>query len=152
MPTAWRIVKASRATAAFDGEGARLNGGRWNSPGVSVVYLAQSQALAALEMLVHLHTSQLLAAYCSIPAAFDDAHVETVDPATLPVGWTGSPAPAALQKVGDLWVAQRRSVVLKHPSAIVPSEWNFLLNPLHPRFGEVAIGEARPFKFDRRLK
>ena len=63
MPQAWRIVSARFQAQAFDGEGARLHGGRWNNPGARVVYCAGSVSLATLEMLVHLPGSALLPSY-----------------------------------------------------------------------------------------
>src|SRR5262245_29579658 len=69
--TAWRIVKARHAANAFDGEGARLEGGRWNSPGTPTVYTSQSAALAALELLVHLGRGSILSAYTLIPCTFE---------------------------------------------------------------------------------
>lgn len=148
---AWRIVKRSRIAGAFDGEGARRWGGRWNSPGVAVVYAAEHESLAALELLVHLHTSQLLAAYVSIPVEFDERLVESVDPGKLPEGWRGNPSPAALAAIGDRWAAERRSALLRVPSALVPSETNYLLLPAHPDFRRVEIGKPRSFDFDPRL-
>lgn len=152
MPRAWRIVKASRAPDAFDGEGARLYGGRWNSPGTAVVYTAQSRSLAALELLVHLQASQLLMAYSSIPVEFEDALIETVDPERVTPNWRDYPAPSALQRLGDRWAAERRSAVLKVPSVVIPGEINFIINPRHPDFGRLAIGAPQRFEFDSRLK
>lgn len=152
MPTGWRILKSARAATAFNGEGARLYGGRWNSPGRAVVYTAQSESLAALELLVHLQASHLLMSYSSIPAAFDNKLVEVVDPAALPSNWRGYPAPLTLQQIGDQWVAEARSMVLQVPSAIVPSELNFIFNPSHPDFAQVSIGRPTSFRFDPRLR
>lgn len=152
MPRGWRIVKSVRAASAFDGDGARRYGGRWNSPGTAVVYTAQSESLAVLELLVHLQASQLLTSYCSIPADFEDALVEAVDVATLPRDWKTHPAPSALQELGDQWALGQRSVVLQVPSAMVPNEQNFILNPEHADFERVKIGQASPFQFDPRLK
>lgn len=150
--TGWRIVKSTRAATAFDGEGASRYGGRWNSPGTAIVYTAQSQSLAALELLVHLQSSELLFSYSTIAATFDDKLVEIVDPAGLPTDWMDYPAPAALQQIGDQWVAAQRSVVLRVPSAVVPGEYTFLLNPGHPDFVKIAIGPPTPFRFDPRLR
>lgn len=152
MPTSWRIVKSALAARAFDGQGARSYGGRWNSPGTGVVYTAQSEALAALELLVHLQSSRLLRSYASISARFDDALVDAVASSSLPVRWREYPAPAALQEIGDRWVAEQRSAVLRVPSAIVPAEFNYLLNPAHRDFAKVAIGKPSRFEFDRRLR
>jgi RES domain-containing protein len=152
MPTGWRIVKTARLATAFDGEGARLHGGRWNSPGTALVYTAESQALAALELLVHLQSSQLLLSFSAVPASFDGRSVEALDPGRLPRGWRRYPAPPALQQIGDRWAAELRSAVLQVPSAIVPDERNFLLNPAHPDFKKIRIGPPAPFEYDARLK
>ena len=83
MPVAWRIVKASRAASAFDGEGARLYGGRWNSPGHALVYTAENVSLAALELLVHLQESALLASYLLLSVRFPPALVRKLARAGL---------------------------------------------------------------------
>ncbi len=152
MPASWRIVKSAHAARAFDGQGARLYGGRWNSPGTAIVYTAQSEALAVLELLVHLQSSHLLRSYTSIPARFDDALVEGVDAERLPASWRDYPAPAALQQIGDRWAVEQRSAVLRVPSVIVPSEVNYLVNPGHRDFAAIAIGKPSGFRFDRRLR
>src|SRR2546422_11361108 len=69
----WRIAKRKHARAAFSGEGARLFGGRWNSPGTAMVYTAQSQSLAALEMIAQLDSSQLLASYVLFKVGIDES-------------------------------------------------------------------------------
>src|SRR5436305_6165167 len=82
--TSWRIVKAKHAVGAFNGEGARVAGGRWNSPGVAMVYTSESAALAALELLVHLGRSRSLADYVIFSCDFQDGIVEIPDPPGLP--------------------------------------------------------------------
>jgi RES domain-containing protein len=149
--TAWRIVKARYVGNAFDGEGARQNGGRWTSPGSPVVYVAESAALAALELLVHLGRGPALQAYVLIACSFPDDIVSTLDPARLPASWRSFPAPADLQLLGDEWIARKASAVLKVPSAIIETESNYLLNPLHPDFRAVVQADPRPFRFDVRL-
>lgn len=151
MIRAYRIVKTKRASTAFDGEGARRSGGRWNSVGVPVVYVASSAALAALEVLVHLDDSALLPAYSLIGVEFEQEWVETLAPTALPPEWHVFPAPPACATLGDDWFQSKRSAVLRVPSAVVPLEWNFLLNPRHPDFEKIEIGETLPFGFDERL-
>lgn len=148
---AWRLVKTGHLADAFDGEGARRFGGRWNSPGIPVVYLAESLALAALEVLVHLQTAQPLAAYSAIPVRFNAKLMKQLRVTELPRTWRTSPPPAALRAIGDEWVRAGKSVVLAVPSAVVDPERIFLLNPAHPSFGRLRIGEARPFAIDARL-
>ena len=148
---AWRIVKPRFASAAFTGQGAKLAGGRWNSPGVAVVYTSESVALGMLELLVHIHSEEVLRRYVTIEVLFDDSLVKAVSLAALPRNWRKSPPPAALRRIGDEWSAAGESAVLRVPSVVVPSGWNFLLNPAHADFGKIAIGEPQPIRMDRRL-
>jgi RES domain-containing protein len=149
---AWRIVKARHAATAWDGEGARVEGGRWNSPGVPLVYTSQSAALAALEMLVHLGRSSMLLAYVLIPCVFDDAVILRLDRKRLPENWRAYPAPPELQSFGDEWVKSGTSAVLDVPSAVIDTETNYLLNPHHRDFRAVRIMDPQPFEFDLRLR
>jgi RES domain-containing protein len=119
MPTVWRIAKTRFASSAFDGEGARLNGGRWNSVGVRVAYASDSIALATLEVLVGLQKSSVLASYALVSALFDEASVETLPLTSLPANWRNYPAAPHTQAIGDQWVVKQRSLVLRVPSAIV---------------------------------
>lgn len=152
MPDVWRIVTTRRVRGAFDGEGARLYGGRWNSPGTRMVYTAEHASLAVLELLVHLHDVRQVARYSLLRARVPDRWVEVLDPARLPAGWRAHPAPAALQEIGDEWAASRRSLALRVPSAVVPDEGNYLLNPAHREFRRVAIGPPQAFALDPRLR
>jgi RES domain-containing protein len=149
--TAWRIVKRKYRKSAFTGDGARRYGGRWNSRGVAVVYVAQSQSLAALETLAHLDSAELLRYYVAIPVSFDSRLVIDVAVSWLPKNWKTYPAPKILRTTGDAWVSSGQSAVLRVPSVLVPSESNFLLNPNHPEYVNLDIGEPLRFSFDPRL-
>ena len=151
MVTAWRLAKARHAGNAFDGEGARLYGGRWNSPGTRVAYASDSIALAALEVLAHLQSMGVLQAYSVAAIQFAESHIELLDVASLPKGWRRFPSPPENHAVGDRWVAESRSLVLRVPSAIIASANNYLINPLHPAFNSVVIGRPERFAFDSRL-
>ena len=87
MLRAWRIVKERHSKAAFDGEGARLYGGRWNSPGVPMVYLAENRSLALLEILVHTGNEELLQSYVLFEVSYDGRHVAELDASRLPARW-----------------------------------------------------------------
>ena len=150
--TAWRIAKRRYAKSAFDGSGSRKYGGRWNSAGTALVYTSQSQSLAVLELLVHLDGPGLLQSYVLIPVEISDALVQAVSIADLPQNWRSFPAPPTLKQIGDEWVKAASSVVLKVPSALLPMESNFLLNPNHADFERLAIKEPVSFGFDERLK
>ena len=149
--SAWRIVKRKHAAAALNGEGARLFGGRWNSPGVAMVYTAQSRSLAALELLVPLDSSALLERYLLFEVRIDESLIVRVDLSELPRNWRADPPPTRLREIGDAWLAVGSSAGLQAPSTVVPAESNFLLNPGHSDFTKLYIGKPSPFRFDRRL-
>lgn len=151
MITAWRIVKAKYAASAFDGEGARIAGGRWNSKGQTVVYTSESAALAALELLVHLGRSRSLPDYVIFSCEFSEKAVETIRLQDLPSNWRSYPAPTKLARLGNLWLREKRSAVLRVPSAVIENESNYLINPLHTHFRRITISEPEPFELDLRL-
>lgn len=152
MISAYRICQRQFARTAFSGDGARLHGGRWNSPGTRMIYLAGSISLAQLEMLVHLDSDEVLhARHVIIPAQIPAAHVETLPREKWPRNWRAATAPTAAKRIGDAWAREGRALCLQVPSVLVPEESNFLINPAHPAFGEIQIGRARSLVFDRRL-
>jgi RES domain-containing protein len=148
VPGAWRLTKTRHLATAWDGEGAKRAGGRWNSVGVRVVYASATLSLALVETLVHL-PSGVLPAYSAIPCEIDESLMEAIDPGDLPAVWKDYPPPREAQAIGDRWVAEARSVALRVPSVIVPSESNYVLNPAHPDFTRIKIG--KPLPFDARL-
>jgi len=150
--TAFRIVKTSRTATALDGEGARRAGGRWNSPGVRMVYAASSLSLATLEIMVHLEDYQLLRQLYSTIRLEIPAHlVQTLDPQHLPAGWDAPAAGEAPRCAGDAWIKSARCAALAVPSAVTPGEWNFLLNPAHSAFTEITAAAPVAFSLDVRL-
>ncbi len=150
MTGAWRLVKTRLLATAWDGESARAVGGRWNSVGVPVVYVASSLSLALVEVLVHLPAG-VLAAYSAVPVSFDDTHVVTLADRDLPADRREVPPPASTRALGDGFVADGRALALRVPSVVVPSESNYVLNPAHPAFASVEIGAPVAFPFDPRL-
>ncbi len=148
--TARRVVPPQRAATAFDGEGSRIYGGRWTSAGRLSVYVASTTSLALLETIVHA-PSALLPAYLVVPLTFDSGLVSEIATRKLPASWRRYPAPPDLQRVGDDWLASGRSAVLRVPSAVVPEEFNFLLNPEHRDFRRIAIGRRFAIATDSRL-
>lgn len=156
MEIAFRIAK-SRFARTMDemlsGVGAALYGGRWNSRGVHMVYASQSASLAALEIAVHLNNTAVLEAYSVCRLEIPDALCESVGVEDLPDGWDEMVVnPLEAQAWGDLWIASGATPVVKVPSVILRSEWNFLLNPKHEDFGKVIVGEIHSFNYDRRIK
>lgn len=148
----WRICARRHARGAFTGEGARRYGGRWNPAGTALVYAAESLSLAALELFVNLDTEDLPVRFVSIGAEIPSrVRVHRLGPRGLPRGWRRYPAPARLQEIGHAWVREGRTAVLSVPSAVIPDERLYLLNPAHPHFGRIRVLEPEPFTFDPRL-
>jgi RES domain-containing protein len=146
----WRIEKARHAHVAFTGRGAARYGGRWHRRGVRVVYASESRALAALEHLLQaphrVLRSKLVCFEAVIPDELcgDEIRVEE-----LPEGWHRSPSPKTLKQIGTRWIEKGEGVCLRVPSAVVPGEYNFLLNPGHDDFERVEVGEPEPFRLGR---
>ncbi|MGH7391664.1 MAG: RES family NAD+ phosphorylase [Candidatus Rokuibacteriota bacterium] len=151
MIRVWRLTK--RRTAGFDGEGSRRYGGRWNHPGAPAVYTAAHLSLAVLEVLVHVTAvADLPADLVAIPADLpDDLLIENARIEDLPRDWRRIPAPAALADRGTAWLTAARTAVLAVPSAVVPPETVYILNPAHPDFRRIIVGRAEPFGLDARL-
>ena len=150
MVTSWRVVKRKYASEAFDGEGARISGGRWNSAGRAVVYTSATTSLGLLENLAHTK-ARLLPFYFTVPVTFDADLVETVEPGKLPADWRSLPSSFTLKRIGDEWVESMQSCILEVPSAIVAHESNFILNPKHPDFHTLEIGKPIGLETDHRL-
>jgi RES domain-containing protein len=151
MPQAWRITMRKYATHAFDGEGSRLFGSRWTSPGQAVSFAAETLSLATLELLVHLQSSATLVDYVVFRASFPDDLIEDLDRSILPPTWRDSPVPKELQAIGDTWVRGASSTILRVPSAIIPHEHNYLINPAHVRFSAVMSQGPDPLDVDPRV-
>jgi RES domain-containing protein len=149
--TVWRLCAAKYGAAAFSGEGARLYGGRWSPVGVPVVYAAESRALAVVEILANVDDAETLfdVAWVFVCAEVPEALIEK--PSRFPSTWRQFPHPIETQVVGAEWARSARSVALRLPSAVVPGEFNYLLNPAHPDFKRVKMGRPEPFNFDPRL-
>jgi RES domain-containing protein len=148
--TLYRIVKARHARSALSGEGARLAGGRWNHPGEAVVYASDSVALSALETLVHLGEEAVHLRFAVVRIQIDDSlTIETCR--RPPRRWRAEPPESGSRRYGSAWLRGARTAVLQVPSAIVPMEKNYLLNPDHPDFAKIRRARAAPFAFDPRL-
>jgi RES domain-containing protein len=148
---AWRIVNARNAAAAFSGDGSRRSGGRWNSRGLRAVYVADSLALATLEIMVHGVSYETLKNCVGILVTIPEKIIQEVDEKSLPKNWRDNIPPPELRELGDRWLNEQESAALKVPSAVIPVEFNYVLNPRHKDFGRIEITEPLSLTFDRRL-
>lgn len=147
----YRIVKEKYADE-LSGIGAATTGGRWNSKGIEVIYTSQSIALATLEVLVHLSKNlipnDLMLLEIYIP---DEIVPLTLKKEKLPNNWFVFPPLKITENIGNHFVQEQKSLILKVPSAIVKNEYNLLINPNHPDFKRVKVNYKEKFNFDPRL-
>jgi RES domain-containing protein len=152
----YRISKAAHAKSgdeAMSGEGGLHASARWHNKGRRIVYTATSTPLATLEIAVNLRKSTLIPAYKVIEVDVPDDQVLKLTPTDLPPGWDETTAePLVSRSVGDLWLKSKITLGLMVPSVVVPEQYNVLINPLHPDFGQVKYGEPLDFPFDPRIK
>jgi len=116
-----------------------------------MVFTAGSLSLAAMEMLVNMDPELMLNTCMAIPVTFDAKCCKRIAPHQLPPDWAIHPIPSSTRDIGSAWAQSKASPVLAVPSAVVPIETNFLLNPRHPEFSEIRIGRAEAFAYDPRL-
>jgi RES domain-containing protein len=148
------VYRITKKWLAHDlsGEGAKLYGGRWNPEGHPVVYTSESRSLATLEFYAHRSRSRHLIDLSLVQIIIPkDVKARQLTSANLPEGWNNYPAPDSLALIGAEWLNSRSSLSLIVPSAIVPQEFNVLINPAHDEMKRVAIGEVEEFSFDRRF-
>jgi len=149
----WRLVKSEHAATAFDGEGAFRYGGRWNSRGQRVVYASGSLSLAVLEVLVHLDPAGYLPELSAVAIDMPAGAITSGDFSSLDMMSRGLPWSLRQTRAwGDQWTGEQSSAALQVPSTIVPNESNYLLNPSHPNFAQLKIGEPEIFPMDARLR
>lgn len=139
-------------SSALTGAGAARDGGRWNSPGIKIIYTAQSRALALAEMAVHISAGMLINDYVMLTIDIPNNIPPLETPLSgLPVDWNKLPYTASSQHIGDAFIINKTYCVLKVPSVVVPGDFNYLINPNHPDFGKITIVETLAFPFDNRL-
>jgi RES domain-containing protein len=135
----------------WDGTGALLIGGRWNSPGKPVIYGSASYAGAMLEVLVHARIGKLPRTHVFVVAEIPaDVAIETLSVEKLAAGWDASDSRTACE-VGDRWLSELRSAVLMVPSVVAREEMNVIVNPLHADAARIVVSEGRPVIWDDRL-
>ena len=146
---AYRI--ADRRHPIFDATGARLVGGRWNSPGYAVIYCSETYAGALLEVLVHANIGRMPDTQAYIEIDLPDTMSREVVAADEVPGWDADDQRAS-RAVGDRWIEERRSTLLFVPSLVSGGlEHNVLINPAHPDSAQITVSEPRDVHWDRRL-
>lgn len=153
MTRVYRVLRKKYAQSPFDGEGAFRYGGRWSSPGTRLSYTSEQQSLALLEYFVHLDQddppADLVLAGAEIP---DDLPRSQIEVSQLPANWRDPVAPPELAQIGNEFARRREYCLLLVPSAIVPAEFNWLINPGHPDYTRrVVVHNLEPVSYDTRM-
>ena len=145
-------LSQSKHGKTLSGKGASISGGRWNSPDVEVIYTAANRSLAMAEVAVHLTIATLPDGYMMMTIHVpDNMAISEVDTKELPTDWNQFPPLKATQSIGDRFIREGKTCLLKVPSAVTQGDFNILLNPLHDEFKKIKITGFDPFPFDKRM-
>lgn len=143
----YRLCK-SKFSSDLSGKGAELAGGRWNSKGKTMLYTSQSRALCTAEIAVHTPLGNIPKDYEIIEINLPDlVKIKELAFEDLPKDWKSIPQSYSTQKIGDAFLDEKKELILKVPSVVVQGDFNFLINPLHPKFKELDINLIQPFEF-----
>jgi RES domain-containing protein len=127
-------------------------GARWNKKGEKVIYASGSRSLACLENLVHRFAPELNGLYKTLIIELpDDLKIEELTDDQLPKGWNRPGNYQVCQETGSSWFAAGRTAILKVPSALIPQEYNFVLNTTHRDFTRILLAGKEDFLFDPRI-
>lgn len=153
MTACYRIVNDRHLNNPFDGEGARLYGGRWNSKGVPAVYFSDSAALAMLEILVHINDQSSLMNWKLYKLEIPTRRIRMINDSQLPEDWSNDPVPISTQSFGSLLFKEKDILAFSVPSATLPCGGrNIVVNPLHKQADSVfASSDVAVLEVDPRL-
>lgn len=146
----FRISKESYASALTSSGTAN----RWNQKGQQVIYAGSSRSLSSLELIVHKGAVVPSESYCVmvISIAAEDHLYKQIQTNDLPSNWRTFDAYSTLQKIGSDWITSQQSLVLKVPSAVIPFEYNYIINTEHPDFlSNVKLVRTEGYFWDSRL-
>jgi RES domain-containing protein len=114
--------------------------GRWNSAGKLVIYAAESIALAFTENIIRRKGlgfgNDYGIMYIEIP---DTLEITKIEPSKLLAGWRSFTDYSICQAIGDTWYNKSITPILKVPSAVLPSDYNFVLNSMHSEFKKIKL-------------
>ena len=152
MTRVYRILREPYSKKPLEGEGAYRFGGRWSSPGTRLAYTAEHLSLAMIEYFIHIDPDDpprdLVVVTAEIP---DGVSRVLISPKRLPFDWRDNPAPPGLAVIGDRFANDGRAAILIVPSALAPTESNWLINPRHPESSKIRLRSVEPFDYDQRF-
>ena len=136
----------------LSGKGAAINGARWNSQGVEMIYTAINRSLEMAEVAVHFSIATMPSNYMMVTIDIpNDIEIKTLNAEHLPANWNQFPHPTTTQKIGNLFILENTHCCLKVPSVVTKGDFNILINPQHPNFKSIAITNIEQFPFDQRI-
>jgi len=145
-------IGAAKYANDITGEGARLNGGRWNHPGVSCIYTGESRSLVLLEYSVHVSIHNIKRALSFTVFSAPDDSITILKTADLPGNWKTFPHPKETRDMGSALLTRNSDLIIKIPSVIVEEEYICLINPNHPRKNEIKVITISDYAYDLRVK
>ena len=152
MAIVYRVVRQKYADRPLDVTGTWLNGGRWNPPGIGILYTAEHPALALVEILVHMPQVPYdeLPAYRLFSLELPQDSQRVVDAVALPPYWQENTYHRSQYLLAD-WLAKPDVLALGVPSSVMPSGINYLLHPAHNGYGSIRVIDEKPLVIDPRL-
>jgi len=147
----YRIGKTKYAKD-LEGEGAKLNGGRWNHPGFPCIYTGESKALSLLEYSAHVSLETIPRALSFTTYNVPDDSMVELKIARLPGNWKEWPHSHETRDVGSKLLSDNKFLLIKLPSVIIPDEFIYIINTLHKKIKEVVIVEVEDYVYDLRVK
>lgn len=148
----YRIANVKFKEYTLSGVGAEKFGGRWNDVGVRAVYCSENRALSLLEYYIHSDNVALLPKEILLAVIEIQDDLEIIELTKLPEKWKVYPYSTSTTGIFGKFVKDKNIFALKVPSTIIPMEFNYILNPLHPEFGRIRVKEFLKIPIDTRLK
>lgn len=147
----YRIGRTKHAND-LSGEGAKINGGRWNHKNVPCVYTSESRALSLLEYTVNINIEDIPRALSITTIEIPDSEILSIKIESLPGDWRQTPTLTSTKDFGTRVLKEAKKLVLKIPSSVITEEYNYILNPAHPTSKLLKIIDTRDLIYDVRIK
>lgn len=145
----YRLTKTKYATD-LSGEGAKINGGRWNDEGIACIYAGSTRAICVLEFAVHVQRENIPKNLSMVEIYIPNSNsILKFTAKNLPYNWTDE---YISQKIGSSVLNENKFLLVQIPSVIIPDEFNFLINPNHQDFHTIKIRQIESFELDKRVK
>lgn len=134
------------------GDGAKINGGRWNDIGVPCIYTSVTRALALLEYTCHAKKHLIPRDLSFITYEVPDHSIEIFAVGQLPGNWKHWPPPKEARDFGTAFLKKSKYLLYRLPSVVIEEEMNYIINPLHPDIRQVKIAEVKDYAYDMRIR